>query len=316
MSVPILSIVIPVYNVQDFIGRCIESIDRQKINTNSFEVLLVDDGSKDASPAICDELAEKYNYIRAIHKTNGGLSDARNVGLNAATGDYVVFLDSDDYLEDNSLSNLLNSINHYRDVDIIAVTTRRQEGEKEVIIQHRSTLDTIMTGCEYLKNEFAGRVFITAWSSVYRRAFLLNNDLRFRVGVLHEDEDFTPRAFLKAKTVVNTSYPFYVYIIRPNSITTQKDKFRNAQCLYDINKDLLSIYSHVEDPVLRKLLKKHSAKICYKAFEFGQLYEKDRRHVIDYDMLRKCSREKLEVLKFCLLKIHPLALHWFNKILK
>lgn len=311
---PIFSIIVPVYNVEKYLYRCILSIVQQQVEKEYIEVLLIDDGSTDSSSSLCDKIALEYNYIKVYHKANGGLSDARNYGLDKAVGDYIIFLDSDDYLAKDALSYLKSTIEKFHNIDIIAITTNIIINDSSNIIKHHSTFNQVISGKEYLKNELSKKMFFTAWSSVYKREFLLQNNLRFKKGILHEDEEFTPRAFLLANSVVNTDYPFYEYVIRDNSITTKKDKLNNAQSIFNISEDLYKLYIHIDDNILKMLLLTHNAKICYQAFEFGRLYQRDRRQYINYKLLKQCSLQKLERIKYHLLIIHPYILHLFNKM--
>lgn len=315
MKETLFSIVVPIYNVELYIRRCVESVLGQQLDSNEYEVLLIDDGSSDSCPSICDEYAQKNENIKSFHKVNGGLSDARNYGIERAVGKYVVFLDSDDYLVKGSLEELKRVIDVNGNVDIIAITTERCVNETSSIITHNSPFNKIISGCDYLKNELSERVFITAWSSVYNREFLVKNQLFFKKGFIHEDEDFTPRAFLCAQKVINTSFPVYKYIIRENSITTNSDKLRNAQCIFEISRKLVEDYQKLNDESLRILLLTHTAKICFKAFEYGKLYKKERRYLIDYCLMKQCSYKPLERIKLALLLVHPGLLHIFNKMI-
>ena len=112
---PKISIIIPVYNVEPYLRRCIDSVLEQTMQ--DYEIVVVNDGSTDNSGSICDQYANQYDQIRVIHKQNGGLSDARNTGIKAATGDYILFLDSDDYLDTDALEKLWTGVN--KNVDII-----------------------------------------------------------------------------------------------------------------------------------------------------------------------------------------------------
>lgn len=311
---PVFSIVIPVYNVEEYLSRCIQSIIQQEMD-DFIEVLLVDDGSTDFSGNLCDTYAKKYKWIRTFHKSNGGLSDARNFGLEKSLGEYLVFLDSDDYLKKGSLYKLKKVIEKYKKIDVITITTEKNENNRSNIIAHNTPPYVIVSGKDYLKHELPKNMFFAAWSSVYNREFLLRNNLFFKKGILHEDEEFTPRAFLLADAVVNTDFLFYEYVIRENSITTKNDKFRNALSIFAISKDLYDIYESIEDLVLRNLLFTHNAKICYQAFEYGYLYKRSRRQYINYKLLKQCSKQNLEKFKYCLLVIHPYILHFFHKLL-
>ena len=115
-----VSVIVPVYNVENYLRRCIDSLVSQTIDKKDMEVVLVDDGSTDESPAICDEYAERYNYIRAFHIENNGVSNARNFGMDKAQGKFIMFLDSDDYLSKNSVGSIARFFNkNYDSVDVV-----------------------------------------------------------------------------------------------------------------------------------------------------------------------------------------------------
>ena len=119
-----ISVIVPVYNVEEYLEKCVDSIVAQKVD-EEFEVILVDDGSKDNSGQLCDELAEKYPNVKRFNKENGGLSDARNYGIKVSTGDKITFIDSDDYVEETYLKDLLDLMNRFdADMAITKVVLR------------------------------------------------------------------------------------------------------------------------------------------------------------------------------------------------
>jgi glycosyltransferase involved in cell wall biosynthesis len=221
---PAISFILPVYNVADYIPRCVESITGQI--TLDYEILLVDDGSTDDSGTICDELANSNEHIHAIHKPNGGLASARNYGLDHASGKYIFFVDSDDYLASDitqSLERLLSGPSY----DIIKFDYLQNISSK----QHRIT-SSVPSGvisdeagkrkliCEALNNEHT--FVLSAWSYIYRRKFIENEQLRFvserEIG--SEDFPFTLEAFLVARSILVIHEPLYVYDLRDGSLTS------------------------------------------------------------------------------------------------
>lgn len=130
MSNPYFSVILPIYNVEKYLERCVESVLSQ--NFTDYEMILVDDGSSDFSPKICDEYEEKYNFIKVIHKKNGGLSSARNAGFEQATGKYILWFDSDDWVEKNTLSLIYNATKE-SEVDIIKFNYIRHIDDNEIL---------------------------------------------------------------------------------------------------------------------------------------------------------------------------------------
>lgn len=222
----LFSIIVPIYNVEKYIYKCLDSLTNQSFS--DIEIILVDDESPDNCPLICDHYAEKDNRIKVIHKKNGGLSDARNAGLKVAQGKYVLFVDSDDYISHEACERI--SLYAEKNYDIIICNAVVEGGECP--LQHIETVERKFSGVEYLKEAFsAQKAPMAVWLNVFRRDFLLQNALFFKYGILHEDEQFTPRAFLCAESVVVTDIEFYHYVIRSNSIMTKKDKRKNAMDL-------------------------------------------------------------------------------------
>ena len=214
----VLSIVVPVYNVETYLPICVDSILRQSFT--DYELILVDDGSTDQSGTLCDEYAVIDERISVIHKNNGGLSSARNAGLDMAKGEFISFIDSDDFVEPNMFEQLIH-IQSYHNADIVICGYTR---DKEMINNDYSTFSqSVFSGIEYLKHLFckSGRDFtngISAWAKLYKSS--LFNGIRYPEGYVFEDEGTTHKLYLKSKTVVQIDVPFYHYIKREDSIIT------------------------------------------------------------------------------------------------
>lgn len=245
----LFSIIVPIYKVEEYLEKCVASLRNQTYK--DIEIILVDDGSPDRCPELCDRYGEEDPRIRVLHKENGGLSDARNAGMEIARGEYLVFVDSDDYIEEDTCQRFAALAEEGHD---ILVGDAVLEGGC-ANIAHLPPREQIFSGKEYLLTALeAQRAPMAAWLNVYRRAFLEKHGLLFKVGRLHEDEEFTPRALLAAESVVLTGITFYHYIIRGGSITTQKDQRKNAQSLFATCQELREIYLGLEDKRLKKLL--------------------------------------------------------------
>jgi len=227
----LISIIVPIYNVEDFLDRCVNSLVNQTYK--NIEILLVDDGSPDNCPKMCDEWALRDRRIKVFHKKNGGLSDARNHGMRNAQGEYILFVDSDDYLVYDACEQLIACA---AGVDIVVGEATIYEPNKTDHQIHTNLKeDHIYTGTEYAKlASIQGQWYAAACFNMYRRDFLIANELFFKVGILHEDIEYLPRLFLAAKTVKYLDYEFYCYVIRENSICgTKSEKHLN---------DLLNTY--------------------------------------------------------------------------
>lgn len=249
-----ISIVVPIYNVEKYLERCIQTLINQTYS--NIEIVLVNDGSPDDSLSICKKYAEKDKRIKIVDKINGGLSDARNAGVKVAEGEYILFVDSDDYIENTSCQKFAEVISKLGHLDILSGNANVLKDGKISYMNHSGDDTHVISGKEFLKNEIKrDSMYMAAWLNLYRKDFLIENNLRFKKGLLHEDEEFTPRAFLMANRVACMQFNFYNYIIRDDSISTQKDMSKNAEHLFSTLHKLEKIYDELEDDELKKLLK-------------------------------------------------------------
>lgn len=304
------SIIVPIYKVEKYIQKCISTLIGQTYP--DIEIILVDDGSPDRCPQICDEYAKLDNRIIVIHKQNGGLSDARNAGLEIASGDYVIFVDSDDYINSDTCERLLKYAETNCDILIGDATV---EGAS-IEMTHIQPTMKIYSGIEYLNEAFhADKAPMAAWLNIYKRSFLVENGLRFKRGILHEDEQFTPRALLLASSVIITGVNFYHYFIRDNSITTKKDKRKNASDLYNTCCELEKIYESIEDSGLRENMLDSLSQKCLSMFQVGKLFQYGKQYIYKDFILKNAylSRTKKKALLYSL---SPRLYYYINVIEK
>lgn len=207
-----ISVIVPIYKVEDYLHKCVNSIINQTyIN---LEIILVDDGSPDNCPMICDEYTKKDSRIRVVHKKNGGLSDARNAGIDIATGEYLMFIDSDDFVDVEMMESMMkNMIDN--NVDMVVCNIKYVYEDREVVKYNQADriLDRYEAMEEYLKD---GVVQAVAWNKLYKKSLI--NDMRYKVGKTNEDEFFTYKVVDKTDKVYYNSRPFYNYIQRDSSI--------------------------------------------------------------------------------------------------
>ena len=218
------SIIIPIYNVEKYLHQCVESVLNQSFK--NIEVILVDDGSPDGSPQICDDFASKDNRVKVVHKKNGGLSDARNHGIETATGEYLLFLDGDDYWGDTqALAKTYTEINQYDSSADIVMFQAQLLYEDVTVIKNN---DCIAENFNNLGKEEAlnyllenGYLIGSACSKVVKRKFLLENNLFFKVGIKSEDIHWILRVANAMPKYQYTDQYFYMYRKgRVGSITT------------------------------------------------------------------------------------------------
>ena len=229
-----LSVIIPVYNVEKYLSQCVDSVIAQ--NLINYEIILVDDGSPDTCPEICDHFAEQYPFISVIHKKNGGLSSARNAGLRRASGEYVIFMDSDDWWNPNiSVQRMLDFVHVNPSVDMFQFTSYDYyEGEGYFQrTEHKNLLkirtDTIAHYYEDLLRN--GNLEVSAATKILKRAFLVNNNLYFKKGLLSEDNEWTMRILRKVDKVLIIDEPLYLCRMKREGSITNSLSFKN---IYDL----------------------------------------------------------------------------------
>jgi len=266
-----ISIIVPVYNVEHELSRCVDSILNQSYT--NIEVILVDDGSTDRCPSICDAFVMKDRRVRVIHKPNGGLSSARNAGLREASGEWILYVDSDDYILNDSCERLI-AVGAKYDCDIVSADAIREfNGGREYMV-HGSLAD----GKCYPSRDFIIKTvkpcewYAPACFNLYKRSFLIENNLFFVEGLLHEDMEMQPRVFLAAKTVAYCAYPFYRYVDRASSIMNASKVDERVTAMEWIYSNWKSKFEAIEDGELARALNGHLAK-CYlhSCCEFGHV---------------------------------------------
>ncbi len=222
-----VSVIIPIYNVQDYLARCIDSVLAQTYT--DLEIILVDDGSHDASGDICDEYDLKYRFVRVIHKTNGGLSDARNAGLDVAQGKYVTFIDGDDYVHPRFVEELMHTIEQ-TGAQIAACTWQElNDGDTPREVKFHKAKCKTYTQHEAINTVFyQGELNNSACSRIFERQ--LFHDLRFPEGALYEDLAIIYTLLRKVEKVALLKAPMYYYMHRKGSIITTMS-LRRAQVL-------------------------------------------------------------------------------------
>lgn len=217
MDEPLISVIVPIYNVEKYLNRCIESIVNQTYKT--LEIILVDDGSPDNCPQICDEWKEKDNRIKVIHKKNGGLSDARNAGLDIAQGEYIAFVDSDDWIDKEWIEILFKElIKNNCDVSISSTRLFKNVDETLFIRGNTKKFLTNIEALEELINE--KNIFTTACDKLYKKELIIN--YHFEKNKVNEDEFWTWKVLLSSKRVVCCGKPNYNYLQNEDSIMGRK----------------------------------------------------------------------------------------------
>ena len=230
-----LSVIVPVYNVEPFLRKCVDSLLNQDLTEDEYEIVLVDDGSTDQCGAICDEYASRYPHVVAVHQPNGGLSAARNSGIDMARGNYVLFADSDDYLEPNVLKTLVSKV-EAEDLDVLRFNYRNVNERYEAFEPNKVSKpfmdyrDEVCDGPTFLVERLGFGCY--AWQFVVRRALL--DACRFKKGIYLEDTEWTPRLLAEVQRVTSTGMIVYNYLQREGSITQNKNAEKQKKLLTDL----------------------------------------------------------------------------------
>lgn len=216
------SVILPIYNVEKYLEECVDSILSQTFT--DFELILVDDGSKDSSPAICDEYAKKDERIKVIHKPNGGLSDARNAGTAQAKGEYIIYIDSDDYITSEKFLKDVHDKAVATDSDIVLYKFSKFFDNTKKLDNCTFTLDFVesITDPDELLNELVKRdaYYGMAWIKAFRREIAIKNNIEFEKGLLGEDMDWYFGLILCSDKVSAIDKSYIAYRQREGSITT------------------------------------------------------------------------------------------------
>lgn len=213
---PLITVIVPVYNVERYLKKCVDSILEQTYS--NIEILLVDDGSTDSSGIICDKYSTLDNRIQVFHKKNGGLSDARNVGIQHMNGEYVVFIDSDDTIKNNYIEYLYNLLEkNNADIAMCNFEYIREDGT--LINNPQNTGEVLNYSQKDALSELLNGKRINTSASMKLYKSILFSDVRYPVGKLYEDIGTTYKLFLKTDHFVYGDNALYVYLCRKGSIT-------------------------------------------------------------------------------------------------
>lgn len=215
-----ISFIIPVYNAEKYIEKCINSIICQGLEQGTFEIIAVNDGSTDKSLSLLTALKEKVPQLSIINKANSGAGASRNAGIKASTGEIITFVDADDYIEENCLAGFIDIFDQNQ-LDLFCFETISIRGNYTYITKSISTdYNTIYTGEQFLLNYING---FGPCARLYNRNLFFSNSLFFPEGIVPEDIELVPKLILAAKRVYITNVAAYYYVLNPNSVTKSKN---------------------------------------------------------------------------------------------
>jgi glycosyltransferase involved in cell wall biosynthesis len=228
-----LTIIIPVYNVEKYIEKCLNSIFNQVVDRDLYEIIIVNDGTPDNSMEIVHMFAAKYDNIKVINQVNQGLSVARNSGMSHAKGNYIWFIDSDDWIEHNSISEILRIIS-LSDCDVIATTLTRVIEKTGICCPERILReDILISGINYITCYSTGAV----QRYIIKKQFLIDHNLSFFPNIIHEDADFALRMLYFAQQIYCKQKPVYNYLVRDcGSIMSSRNRKSMDDCIIIYNR--------------------------------------------------------------------------------
>ena len=244
---PEFSIVVPIYNVEGYLKKCLDSILNQTFV--DYEIILVNDGSTDQSLSIIKEYMSKYPDIKLINQENKGLSEARNSGLKEARGNYVLFVDSDDFIDKDLLLNLNDSIINNPDL----VRFQLRVVSDKIMDINEEAFDSL-NGHDAFKKIINYRFVENAWAYLYSRKYLIDNGFLFKPNMYHEDYGLIPLAIIKASKVNSISYIGYNYVQRSNSIMSDSNYMKTRKKAFDVLSQYLDVVDKDSDPYYRSFL--------------------------------------------------------------
>lgn len=253
---PFFSVLIPVYNVEFFLERALLSVLNQSFS--NFEIIAVNDGSTDHSSDILNRFSEKDHRLNVIHQYNQGLSASRNKAIENSRGKYLLFLDSDDELEEESLQKLYSLIQGSLP-EIVAFSMKKIDENgipcsTETDFIHPEITDPVKGEYFFQRQIDENRYFAMAPCYLYKCKFLMEYDLRFDIGYLHEDEGFTPIALCLSQSLISTRQVFYRYRIRNNSIMTSQSSLENVRGALKAVSNLLQLRKTIANSDTKKAL--------------------------------------------------------------
>lgn len=276
-----ISIIVPVYNVEKYLSDCVMSLINQTYKNT--EIILVDDGSKDNSGVLCDEFAQKFENIKCVHKINGGLSDARNAGLENVTGEYIMFIDSDDYLPSDACEVMLNAIED-KNADFIVANYINCDEDGTLWEKPIFNLEKYKNFKVDIK-DYSDSFFVmnsSVCNKIFRKSFLDANNMKFTVGIPAEDAVFTMQCFINSKNVFYIPNVIYYYRQRnlPTSISTNCNEkyFLGISKAYKILYDMFKENNELE--FYRFFYAKSMTYIFYKFIDSKQLSDEERIEVL------------------------------------
>lgn len=312
-----LSIIVPVYNVADYLPKCLDSLLAQDLPQSKYEIIVVNDGSTDNSGEIAQQYADQYENIMLINQANQGLSGARNTGIKQAKGDYIQFVDSDDYLEENVLGGLIKQIER-DNLEVLRfkyqnVRINTESKVYEIFKPYKSDsflfddyATEVTDGITFLNERFGTACY--AWAFILRREIL--NNCIFKPGIYFEDTEWTPRMIIKSQRIASTDTIVYNYLMREGSITKAINRNKQRKVVEDKIKLIDSLLEHSKELENKSWFERMIAGTVLSTIGCitADFYSERRRYLkalkqrniypLSYSKATKETKRKLQIINF------------------
>lgn len=286
MKNPLISVIVPVYNVEKYLDRCVQSLVRQTYAP--LEIILVDDGSPDNCPALCDAYTEKYPNVRVVHKKNGGLSSARNAGVDVARGEFIAFVDSDDWVAEDTYEYALQLAAKHN-ADCVQFGFKQVSKEQEV--ERTEEKIHVFSGKEILQYymDISTRTgSYSVWKCIFHRKAI--EDIRFREGKINEDIDYHYKALRLCDKLVVSNQCKYFYFQSGDSLSTGGLKRRDFD-LYDAANELFALTEQEDYGNIRFLGQVKKARTAFSLLSKISLYGICDKTIDEKALVRKLMKE-------------------------
>ena len=310
----LISIIIPVYKVEEYLDECVKSIINQTYK--NLEIILVDDGSPDRCPQMCDEWAKKDSRIRVIHKQNGGLSSARNAGLDIATGEYIGFVDSDDYIDHQMFEKLMNGFNYDGNIGVVSCSVKK---DIDNVISDFMPKWNIVSPFVISANSLAKELLscshnFTVWSKLYDARIL--KGVRFQTGKLNEDSlfmfDLSKRIEKEGVSLLEIPYKGYYYRQRADSICSNTKRPLDLDTINNYH-EMLDYYKACHNDEMSDVIEKYIILRCIRFVDMlaktpsWKEYENEiKSHISDLKIKRAYSFYGIKMAtKLIFIKVFP-----------
>lgn len=322
-----ISVIVPIYNVEQYLPKCIDSILNQTYK--NLEIILVDDGSTDASAKLCDEYAQKDSRVVVLHKENGGASSSRNAGLDVASGEYIAFVDSDDWLDSNMYADMMDISLKY-DADIVECGYKYIKNEGTLIVDKENTgeireYDNIdALNKLYFGDQIWGGISIVLWNKIYKRTVL--SGLKFINATVSEDSELTPKILYGCDKIIKINSNWYNFNIRPKSLSRSKFNIRDVSAI-NARKSVAEFFAEKSKSDKRlQTIAEYTKEIYYGSYYsyFCMCYEerKDKAYLAEAKRLAKTANEMYDKNLFAksfkkrLFRFSPALYYYLRVVLK